>query len=79
MPLPTELITPLGNAQSVVKIKGFNAQLWLGKDPGNTPLQICLFELTSAIADGKIKELWTERHGGRAAPLERCPPVVPAL
>lgn len=69
MPLPTELITPLGNAQSVVKIKGFNAQLWLGKDPGNTPLQICLIELTSAIADGKIKELWTERHGGRAAPL----------
>jgi hypothetical protein len=69
MPLPTELITPLGNAQSVVKIKGFNAQLWLGKDPGNTPLQICLIDLPSAIPDGKIKELWTERHGGRAAPL----------
>ena len=69
MPLPTELITPLGNAQSVVKIKGFNAQLWLGKDPGNTPLQICLIELQSVIADGKIKELWAERHGGRAAPL----------
>ena len=69
MPLPTELITPLGNAQSVVKIKGFNAQLWLGKDPGNTPLQICLIELPSEIADGKIKELWAERHGGRAAPL----------
>ena len=69
MPLPTELIAPLGNAQSVVKIKGFNAQLWLGKDPGNTPLQICLIDLPSAIPDGKIKELWTERHGGRAAPL----------
>lgn len=69
MPLPTELTSPLGSAQSVVKIKGFNAQLWLGKDPGNTPLQICLIELTSAIADGKIKELWVERHGGRAAPL----------
>lgn len=69
MPLPTELTSPLGSAQSVVKIKGFNAQLWLGKDPGNTPLQICLIELPSAIADGKIKELWVERHGGRAAPL----------
>lgn len=69
MSLPLELTSPLGSAQSVVKIKGFNAQLWLGKDPGNTPLQICLIELPSAIADGKIKELWTERHGGRAAPL----------
>jgi hypothetical protein len=69
MPLPQELTFPLGNAQSTVKIKGASANLWLGKDPGNTPLQICLLESALPLADGKLKELWSERHGGRAAPV----------
>lgn len=69
MPLPADLTSPLGNPQSTVKIKAYAAQLWLGKDPGNTPLQICLIESVARLPDGKIKELWAERHGGRAAPL----------
>lgn len=69
MPLPQELTSQLGTAQSTVKIKTLSASLWLGRDPGNTPLQICIAENTTRLADGKIKELWSERHGGRAAPL----------
>jgi hypothetical protein len=72
MPLPPELITSLGTHQSIVKIKSYSANLWLGKDPGNTPLQICLIESAVKLADGKIKELWQDRHGGRAAPLILC-------
>jgi hypothetical protein len=69
MPLPSELISPLGIAQNTIKIKGVSANLWLGKDPGNTPLQICLLESPLPLPDGKLKELWSERHGGRAAPV----------
>ena len=69
MALPQELTDPLGAAQSKVTIKTVSAQLWLGSDPGNTPLQICIFETPTPLAEGKLKELWIARHDGRAYPL----------
>lgn len=69
MALPQELTDPLGASQSKVTIKTVSAQLWLGSDTGNTPLQICIFETATPLAEGKLKDLWVARHDGRAYPL----------
>jgi len=69
MALPQELTDPLGASQSKVTIKTVSAELWLGNDTGNTPLQICIFETATPLAEGKLKDLWIARHDGRAYPL----------
>ena len=69
MALPQELTDPLGASQSKVTIKTVSAELWLGNDTGNTPLQICVFETATPLAEGKLKDLWVARHDGRAYPL----------
>ena len=69
MALPQELTDPLGASQSKVTIKTVSAELWLGNDTGNTPLQICVFETAIPLAEGKLKDLWVARHDGRAYPL----------
>lgn len=69
MALPQELTDPLGASQSKVTIKTVSAELWLGNDTGNTPLQICIFETATPLAEGKLKDLWVARHDGRAYPL----------
>ena len=69
MALPQELTDPLGASQSKVTIKTVSAELWLGNDTGNTPLQICVFETATPLAEGKLKDLWIARHDGRAYPL----------
>lgn len=69
MALPQELTDPLGASQSKVTIKTVSAELWLGSDAGNTPLQICIFETATPLAEGKLKDLWIARHDGRAYPL----------
>ena len=69
MTLPTELTSGLGKVQNSTKIGQFQAQVWLGKDPSNAPLQICMLDAGSVLSDAKIKELWSDKHGGRPSPL----------
>ncbi len=69
MTLPTELSSGLGKVQNNTKIGQFQAQVWLGKDPSNAPLQICMLDAGSVLSDAKIKELWSDKHGGRPSPL----------
>lgn len=69
MTLPTELTSGLGKVQNNTKIGQFQAQVWLGKDPSNAPLQICMLDAGSVLSDAKIKELWSDKHGGRPSPL----------
>lgn len=69
MSLPSELISALGRAQNSSTVGQFPAQVWLGKDPSNAPLQICIIDTGSVLSEAKLKELWGAKHGGRASPL----------